>query len=214
MNKVAVFGTGQVGDTLANGFLGRGDAVMRASRDPSKLQAWKASATGEAAVGTFEEAAKWADTIVLAVKGTAAESVLDLAGIANLAGKVVIDTTNPIAEAPPQNGVLQYFTAANESLMERLQNKAPDARFVKAFNSVGSAFMVKPQFKSKPAMFICGNDPAAKQEAVAILESFGWQAVDMGAVEVARPIEALCQLWCAPGFTRNDWKHAFAWLTD
>ena len=118
------------------------------------------------------------------------------------------------AEAPPQNGVPQYFTGPNESLMERLQRKAPDARFVKAFNSVGSAFMIKPAFKSKPAMFICGNDPAAKQEVTAILESFGWQSVDMGAAEVARPIEALCQLWCAPGFARNDWKHAFAWLTD
>ena len=214
MKNVAVFGTGQVGDTLANGFLGRGDAVMRASRDPAKLQDWKSSAKGEASVGTFADAAKWADIIVLAVKGAAAESVLDLAGVANLAGKIVIDTTNPISEAPPQGGVLNYFTAANESLMERLQNKAPDAKLVKAFNSVGSTFMIKPSFKSKPAMFICGNDAGAKQEVSGVLETFGWQAVDMGGVEVARPIEALCQLWCAPGFLKNDWKHAFAWLTE
>jgi predicted dinucleotide-binding enzyme len=214
MKKVAVLGTGQVGDTLANGFLGRGDAVMRASREPSKLQAWKGSAQGEASVGTFADAAKWAETIVLAVKGAAAESVIDLVGVANLAGKVVIDTTNPISDAPPRGGVVQYFTAANESLMERLQNKAPDAKFVKAFNSVGSAFMIKPQFKSKPAMFICGNDAGAKQDVSGILETFGWQAVDMGGVEVAGPIEALCQLWCAPGFLKNDWKHAFAWLAD
>jgi len=214
MKKIAVFGTGQVGDVLANGFLGNGDAVMRASRDPAKLQTWKTGAKGEASIGTYAEAAKWADTIVLAVKGAAAESVLDLAGVANLAGKVVIDTTNPIGDAPPQGGVIQYFTAANESLMERLQKQAPNAKFVKAFNSVGSAFMVKPSFKSKPAMFICGNDAGAKQEVSGLLEKWGWQSVDMGGVEVARPIEALCQLWCAPGFLKNDWKHAFAWLTD
>ena len=214
MKKIAVFGTGQVGDTLANGFLGAGNAVMRASREPAKLQDWKASAKGEAAVGTLAEAAKWADIVVLAVKGTAAESALEQAGIANLAGKIVIDTTNPIADAPPQNGVLVYFTNANESLMERLQKKAPDAKFVKAFNSVGSAFMINPSFKTKPAMFICGNDAAAKQEVSALLEKFSWQPVDIGGVEAARPIEALCQLWCAPGFLKNDWKHALAWMND
>ena len=214
MKKIAVFGTGQVGDTLSNGFLANGDAVMRASREPAKLQEWKNGAKGEASIGTYADAAKWADIIVLAVKGSAAESVLDQAGIANLAGKVIIDTTNPIGDQPPQNGVLVYFTNANESLMERLQKKAPDARFVKAFNSVGSAFMVKPSFKSVPAMFICGNDAAAKQEVASILSAFKWQPVDIGGVEAARPIEALCQLWCAPGFLKNDWKHAFAWLTE
>jgi predicted dinucleotide-binding enzyme len=151
---------------------------------------------------------------VLAVKGTAAENAVDLAGAPNLTGKIVIDTTNPISDQPPQGGVVQYFTNANESLMERLQNKVPGAKLVKAFNSVGSAFMVKPAFKQKPAMFICGNDAAAKQEVSAIVERFGWQSVDMGGVEVARPIEALCQLWCAPGFLKNDWKHAFGWIQD
>lgn len=214
MKKIAVFGTGPVGDALANGFLGIGDAVMRASRDPAKLQDWKASAKGEASIGSFVDAAKWADTIVLAVKGAAAEAVLESAGIANLAGKTIIDTTNPIGEAPPQGGVLNYFTNANESLMERLQKKVPDAKLVKAFNSVGSTFMVQPKFSTKPAMFICGNDAGAKQDVSGVLEKFGWQAVDMGGVEVARPIEALCQLWCAPGFLKNDWKHAFGWITE
>lgn len=214
MKKIAVFGTGQVGDVLANGFLGIGDAVMRASRDPSKLAEWKSKAKGEASVGSYPEAAKWADLVVLAVKGSAAESVVALAGAGNLANKIVIDTTNPIADGPPQGGVIPYFTSPSESLMERLQKQVPAARFVKAWNSVGNAFMINPQFKIKPAMFICGNDAAAKQEVGAILERFGWQAVDMGGVEVARPIEALCQLWCAPGFLKNDWKHAFAWLTE
>lgn len=212
MKKVAVLGSGQVGEVLGNGFLQHGYAVMRGSREPAKLGAWKAAAKGECDTGTFDEAAAWADVIVLAVKGSAAEAVIDQAGVANLANKTIIDTTNPIADAPPQNGVIVYFTNANESLMERLQNKAPNARFVKAFNSVGSAFMVNPKFPSPPSMFICGNDAAAKTETTEILHAFGWETIDMGAVEAARPIEALCQLWCIPGFLRNDWAHAFKYL--
>lgn len=209
MQKVAVLGSGQVGDVLSNGFLKHGYAVMRATRDPQKLQAWKASATGEASVGTYAQAAAWADVIVLAVKGLVAEEVLDQAGAANLANKVVIDATNPIGSEPPQNGVIRYFTGPNESLMERLQTKVPGARFVKAFNSVGNALMVNPPIDPPPTMFICGNDAAAKQTTTEILTKFGWETADMGSVEAARPIESLCILWCIPGFLRNDWRHAF-----
>ena len=212
MKNVAVLGSGQVGETLGNGFLEHGFAVMRASREPAKLEAWKTSAKGKAQVGTYADAAAWGDIVVLAVKGTAAEAVLDQAGVANLAGKLIIDATNPIADQPPQNGVIVYFTNANESLMERLQKKAPQARFVKAFNSIGAAFMVNPKFELPPTMFICGNDAGAKSEASEILGKFGWEAVDMGPVEAARPIEALCQLWCLPGFLRNDWAHAFKYM--
>ena len=212
MKKIAILGSGQVGEVLAKGFLDAGHPVMRGSRDPSKLQTWKNSVSGDASTGTFAEAAQWGDVIVLAVKGTGAEAAVEQAGPANLAGKTVIDATNPISDEPPQNGVLRYFTSANESLMERLQLKAPEAKFVKAFNSVGNPFMVNPPFKPTPTMFICGNDAGAKQETTEIIEKFGWEAADMGSVEAARPIEALCQLWCAPGFLKNDWAHAFGWL--
>jgi 8-hydroxy-5-deazaflavin:NADPH oxidoreductase len=212
MKKVAILGSGQVGDALAKGFLDNGFPVMRASRDPEKLQAWKSGVKGEVTLGSYAEAAKWADVVVLAVKGSAAETVIEQAGAESLASKTVIDATNPIADAPPQNGCIVYFTNANESLMERLQAKAPKARFVKAFNSVGNMFMVNPPFKPMPTMFICGNDPGAKQEVTDILMKFGWEAADMGGVELARPIEALCQLWCAPGFLKNDWAHAFKYL--
>jgi predicted dinucleotide-binding enzyme len=212
MQKIAILGSGQVGDALAKGFLSFGHAVMRGTRDPSKLEKWKQEAQGAASVGTFADAAAWGEVIVLAVKGTAAEATIEQAGPANLAGKTILDATNPIADEPPDRGVIRYFTGANESLMERLQRKAPQARFVKAFNSVGSAFMVSPPFQPKPTMFICGDDASAKHEASEILTRFGWEAVDMGGVEVARPIEALCQLWCAPGFLQQDWAHAFKYL--
>ncbi len=213
MTKIAILGSGPVGEALAKGFLAHGNAVMRASREPEKLEAWKASASGDPQIGTYADAAKWGEVIVLCVKGSGAEATLELAGIENLAGKLVIDTTNPIAEGKPDHGVIRYFTNSNESLMERLQAKAPQAKFVKAWNSVGNMFMVNPPFKPTPTMFICGNDAGAKAEATKILEQFGWEAADMGLVESARPIEMLCQLWCARGMLHNDWAHAFKFLS-
>ncbi len=133
MKKVAVLGSGQVGEVLANGFLKKGYAVMRGSREPSKLGDWKAGAGANASTGTFAEAAAWGEIAVLAVKGSAAESVLDLAGAKNLAGKLVLDATNPIADAPPEDGVIKFFTGPNDSLMERLQKRVPDAKLVKAW---------------------------------------------------------------------------------
>jgi predicted dinucleotide-binding enzyme len=213
MSKIAVLGSGQVGQVLADGFLKHGHEVMRASREPAKLEKWKATAGAKAHVGSPAEAAKWGDSIVLAVKGSAAEAAVDQAGPQNLAGKLVMDATNPIADAAPQNGVLRYFTDLNESLMERLQRKAPDARFVKVFSSVGNAFMINPKLPGgPPTMFICGNDKGAKAEVKKILDQFGWDTADMGPVEAARAIEPLCMLWCIPGLTQNSWSHAFKLL--
>jgi predicted dinucleotide-binding enzyme len=204
--KVSVLGSGVVGETLANGFLKHGYEVMRSSRDPSKLSEWKTQSP-QGKVGTFEEGARFGDIVVLAVKGTAAES---LVRSLNLQGKTVIDATNPIAEAPPVNGVLQFFTGPNDSLMERLQKAAPGADFVKAFSCVGNAFMVNPKFSAgKPSMFIAGNSSTAKGRVREILTQFGWETEDMGSAEAARAIESLCMLWCIPGVLRNEWNHAF-----
>jgi len=218
MKKIAVLGSGQVGQVLSDGFLKNGYEVMRASREPSKLEGWKAaagkSASGsKAQVGTFPDAAKWADGVVLAVKGGAAVEAVNLAGVANLSGKTVMDATNPIADAAPDHGVLRYFTDLNESLMERLQKQAPDAHFVKVFSCVGNAFMVNPTFPGgPPTMFICGNDQGAKADVRVVLDKFGWDTADMGTVEAARAIEPLCMLWCIPGLTQNSWMHAFKLL--
>jgi len=211
-NTIGVLGSGIVGQVLAGGFLKYGYDVMVGTRDASKLSGWKSKNPG-GKVGSFEETAKFGNIIVLAAKGTAAGSTLKLAGAANLDGKVVIDATNPIDEVPPQNGVLKFFTSLDDSLMERLQKSYPGSKFVKAFNSVGNAFMVNPDFNGiKPTMFICGNDDAAKKEVVEILTRFGWESEDMGKAEAARAIEPLCMLWCIPGFIRNQWTHAFKLL--
>jgi predicted dinucleotide-binding enzyme len=194
---------------LASGFVKHGHEIMFGTRDARKLADWIAQHR-KAQTGTFADAAKFGDVVVLAVKGTVAAEPLRAAGSANLAGKVVIDATNPIADAPPVNGVLKFFTNLDESLMERLQREFPNARFVKAFNSVGNPLMVNPQFKEgKPTMFICGNDEAARQTVRGILDQFGWDTADMGKAEGARAIEPLCMLWLIPGFLRNEWSHAF-----
>jgi predicted dinucleotide-binding enzyme len=213
MNKVAVLGSGQVGEVLADGFLKYGYEVMRGTREPSKLAAWKSKSGRKATVGTFADAARFGEIFVLAVKGAAAEAVVDACGAGSLAGKTVIDTTNPIADKPPVNGVLAFFTDLDDSLMERLQRKVPAARFVKAFSCVGNAFMVNPQLPGgPPTMFICGNDSGAKAAVKGILERFGWETEDLGAIEVARAIEPLCILWCIPGLTQRGWSHALKLL--
>ncbi len=208
--NVGILGSGAVAQVLARGFAEAGHTVHIGSREPSKLAEFS-NATGIPA-GTFASVASTAELVVLAVKGTAAESVVaDLSE--QLAGRTVIDTTNPIADAPPENGVLRYFTDANDSLMERLQRRAPQARFVKAWNSVGNPFMIHPTFPGgRPTMFICGNDADAKALVASLLEGFGWSAEDMGSAASARAIEPLCQLWCARGFLSNQWNHAFALL--
>jgi 8-hydroxy-5-deazaflavin:NADPH oxidoreductase len=213
MKRIGILGSGIVGQTLANGFLKHGYEVMIGTGDVTKLAEWKTNAGEKASTGSFSEAAVFGDLIILAVKGTAALEGIKKAGASNLAGKTVIDTTNPIADAPAENGVLRFFTGLDESLMEMEQKAYPEIHFVKAFNSVGNPFMVNPKFPGgKPTMFICGNNDAAKAEVTAILDQFGWETEDMGKAEGARAIEPLCMLWCIPGLLRNQWTHAFKLL--
>lgn len=210
--KVGVLGSGDVAKTLASGFLKHGHAVTVGSREPGKLAEWK-DKNPKGATGSFADAAQFGELIVLAVKGKAAADALQLANAKNLAGKPFVDACNPIEEAPPVNGVLQFFTSPNQALMEQLQKEFQDAHLVKAFNSVGSHNMVDPKFPGgKPTMFICGNDDRAKKTVTGILDEFGWETADMGKAEAARAIEPLCMLWCIPGFLRNEWTHAFKLL--
>jgi len=208
--KIGVLGSGQVGEVLANGFLKHGYDVMRGTREPGKMEKWQPPGGAKAQIGSFADTAKFGEIVVLAVRGSAAESVVQLAGLENLAAKTVIDTTNPISDLPPTNGVLHYFTTLEDSLMERLQRRVPQAKFVKAFSCVGNAYMVDPKLPGgPPTMFICGNDPGAKHDVEEILKKFGWDIEDLGGVEAARAIEPLCMLWCLPGLTQNRWTHAY-----
>jgi 8-hydroxy-5-deazaflavin:NADPH oxidoreductase len=209
--KIGVIGSGDVGKVLASGFLKHGHEVVIGTRDPAKLAAW-AKANPKGRVGSFADAAQFGEAVVLAVQGAVALEAVAAAGARALEGKVVMDATNPIG-GPPEKGVLKFFTSLDESLMERLQKAQPKTRFVKAFSSVGNRRMVNPDFGGlRPTMFICGNDAGAKATVTKILDQFGWDTEDMGGAEAARAIEPLCMLWCIPGFTRNQWTHAFKLL--
>jgi predicted dinucleotide-binding enzyme len=211
MPTFGVLGSGEVGQVLAKGLKDHGYEVRIGSRTPAKLAQYSKE-TGITA-GTFGEVSRWGEALVLSVRGSAAESVMGLVGKEQAGGKLIIDTTNPLTEEPPEQGVLRSFTGPNESLMERLQRAYPAAHFVKAFNSVGSARMVDPDFQGvRPTMFYCGNDAGAKATVARVLDQFGWDAADMGGAIAARAIEPLAMLWCIPGFLQDSWTHAFKLL--
>lgn len=214
MKNIGILGSGEVGQTLAEGFLKNGYKVCLGTGHPDKLNDWKSQQGDNISIGSFSDAAKFGDLLVLAVKGDAALKVMDSVDADDIAGKTIIDTTNPIEPEPPVNGVLKFFTSINQSLMEALQKAFPAANFVKAYNCVGASLMVNPDFGGiKPTMFICGNSQDAKNEVREINTLFGFDTEDMGGVEGGRAIEPLCLLWCIPGFLRNEWTgHAFKLL--
>jgi hypothetical protein len=208
--KIGIIGSGTVAQTLAAGFLEDKHEVMLGTGSPAKLAEFTGKHAG-AKVGSFADTAAFGDLVVLAVKGDAAESIVT--GVAaKLAGKPVADTTNPLDGKPPVDGVLTFFTAANESLLGRLKRAAPEAHWVKCWNTVGAPVMVRPKYAGgPPTMFICGDD-AGKAAVKPLLEAFGYQAADVGGVRSAAPLESLCILWCIPGFRDNSWGHAFKLL--
>lgn len=194
--NVGVLGSGIVGRTLGAGFLKHGHQVMLGTRDPNKgdVTEWLRK-TPDARAGTFKEAARFGEMVVLAVLGRAVHELIDLAGPANFSDKTIMNATSPLADEPPVNGVLKYTTGLNESLSEQIQAELPDAHVVKAFNSVGNPLMIDPQFsQGTPTMFYCGNNDAAKAQAADIIRQFGWEPYDCGTIVSARALEPLCML--------------------
>ena len=210
--KIAILGSGDVARSLGAGLQRKGHATMLGTSDPAKLTDWAAGVPG-ARVGSFADAAAFGELVILAVKGSAALEAVQRAGAGTLAGKTVIDATNPIADAAPVDGVLRFFTTLDDSLLEQLQREYPALHFVKAFNSVGHGFMIDPAFEGgPPTMFIAGNDAKAKAAVATLLREVGWQPADMGTAVAARAIEPLCMLWCIPGLRDDQWTHAFKLL--
>jgi 8-hydroxy-5-deazaflavin:NADPH oxidoreductase len=212
--RVGVIGSGQVGRALAAGFASRGHEVTIGTRAPEEnddLQAWAARHDG-VAIGTFAAAAESGEIVVLATRGTAVEEAIRTAGLQHFAGKVVIDATNPLAPDPATGGP-GLAVGHTDSGGETVQRALPDARVVKAFNTVGNALMVDPGFASRRPMFIAGNDEAAKATVARILDDFGWDAFDVGGIEQSRQLESLVLLWVAVGRRRGAYDHAFTFVT-
>lgn len=210
---VGILGTGDVGRAIGKGFIALGHAVTIGGRDAAneKALAWAREAGAAASVGTFRDAASVGEIIVLATLGIANERAIQMAGIENFRGKVLIDATNPLdfsGGIPPKLAV-----SGNDSGGERVQRLLPDARVVKAFNTVGNAFMFRPDFPDGPPdMFICGDDAEAKAKVSGILDDFGWGVVDVGGIESSRYLEAMCMVWVIAGVRSGSWNQAFKML--
>jgi 8-hydroxy-5-deazaflavin:NADPH oxidoreductase len=211
--RIGIFGTGDVGRALGRGFAMLGHEVKMGSRDANneKARAWASEVGPLATAGTFADAARFAEMGVLATLWSGTQSALSMAGAQNLAGKVLIDATNPLVFTPGAPPALAL--GHTDSGGEQVQRWVPHAKVVKAFNIVGHPHMVKPQFPGGPPdMFICGNDAAAKTSVTAILTGFGWNTIDIGGIEGARLLEPMCILWVLYGTRTNSWNHAFKLL--
>jgi 8-hydroxy-5-deazaflavin:NADPH oxidoreductase len=208
--KVGVLGSGDVGQALGRGFVNRGHDVKLSSRNPKgeAVTTWLSKVKGKASTGTYVEAARHGEVVVLATQGSAAEEVIRTAGVANFKGKLVIDVTNPLAFEGASPGL---FVGLTDSLGERIQRLLPDAKVVKAFNTVPNTQMVDPKFAGgAPPMMIAGDDAAAKKQVVGILKEFGWPgSLDLGGIQTARWLEASVMLWVLAGTALGRWDHAF-----
>lgn len=211
--KIGILGTGDVGRALGNGFVAKGHEVKMGSREArnEKARAWVQGAGPKASAGTFADAARFGEVVVLATLWEGTENAVKLAGAENMAGKVVIDTTNPLdfSQGLPPRLAVGHTSSGGE----QVQRWLPKTRVVKAFNIVGNAHMVDPQFPGGPPdMFIAGNDAEAKKTVTGILTSFGWPTIDIGGIEGARLLEPMCILWVGYGVKTGTWNHAFKLL--
>jgi len=211
--KIGMLGSGVVGQSLGSGFISIGHEVMMGSRHPGKdeIKAWKAKAGNKASAGTFAEAAAFGDMAVLATQWSGTENAIRLAGPENLAGKVVIETTNPLSFRP--KALPGLAVGGQDSAGEQVQRWLPKARVVKAFNTVNHAHMVKPAFPGGPPdMFICGNDDEAKKLVAGFCREFGWGVIDTGGIEAARLLEPLALIYIQNAIRTGYWDYAFKLL--
>ncbi|HTP56488.1 MAG TPA: NAD(P)-binding domain-containing protein [Thermoplasmata archaeon] len=207
--RAGILGSGDVAKVLGRGFAKHGYEVMLGTREPKKLDGWKREAGPRASVGSFGDAARFGDPVILATNGAATEAAIELAGPPTFAGKLVLDATNPLDFShgmPPG-----LFLGTTDSLGERVQKRLSSAHVVKCFNTVGNVRFIDPKFAAGPVkMLICGNDAAAKKRTEEILKELGWAgALDVGGIDGARWLEALVPLWVRAGATLNAWDHAF-----
>lgn len=210
--RIGILGTGDVGRALGTGFTTLGHEVMIGSRDAANPRArdWAGRLGTHASVGTFEQAAKFAQLAVLATAWSGTGNALGLAGAENLARKVLIDATNPLdfSSMPPRLAL-----GHSDSGGEQVQRWVPAARVVKAFNTVGNAHMFRPSFPGGPPdMFICGNEADAKGTVSRILNEFGWEVVDLGPLAQARYLEPLAMVWITHAIVTKTRDHAFKLL--
>lgn len=208
--KIAVIGSGDVGQALAKGLVACGHSVIIGTRDTSKKDLkWTKKHKARLKVGSFAEAADFGEIAILAVAWHAAENVLSIIR-PELSGKIVIDVTNPLifneGEAP------ELAIGHDMSAGEMVQQSLADSHVVKTLNTISYKHMVNPKFKSgTPTMFMCGNNESAKAHVRSLLSELGWSDVqDIGPIEKSRLLEPLCLLWIEYGALNDTWDHAIS----
>lgn len=209
---VGILGNGDVGVALAKGFVAHGFQVVFGTRDTSSEKSRKAlAAVPGSRAANYGDAAREASLAVVALPWSGVASGLALAGADDLAGKLVIDVSNPLDFS---TGVPALAIGFSNSAGETVQRLLPSARVVKAFNIITAGHMVNPKLPDGvPDMFIAGNDAAAKAEVGEILRLFGWrEPIDMGDISASRLLEPLAMVWISYGFRNNHWTHAFSLL--
>lgn len=214
--KVSIQGTGSVGQTLAKAFLKEGHEVTIGSRNPERPELKEyLDENSEIACMSNSDSARDAEIVVMAVQGRVVESAIEEIGKENLEGRVIIDATNDLVwedeNKPPKPG-----RSYPESIGKMIQEIVPTAKVVKAFNIIVASKMYKPSYgEGTPAMFICGDDEAAKDMVREILKAFGWTEIhDLGGIDQSYLLEGLAMLWIKFAFDNQKWDHGFALLMD
>jgi 8-hydroxy-5-deazaflavin:NADPH oxidoreductase len=210
--KIGIIGSGVVGQELGKGFIRLGHEVKIGTRDISKLSDWQKQAGVKGTAGSFEEAAKFGELMVLATFWSGTENAIKLAGIENFSNKILIDATNPLDFS--QGPLPKMAVSPGNSGGEQIQKWLPKSKVVKAFNTISAHIMINPKLEEgEPDLFIAGNDDAAKKEVTSFAEKLGWKSViDMGDISQAYWLETLAMIWIYYGFKFNNWTHAFKLL--
>lgn len=208
--KIGIIGSGQVGQSLGKGLSEAGHEVMVGTRSPEKLKGFL-EANRTVRIGMSLEAAGYGEVVILAIKGTVVDEVLPSLK-QQLAGKVVIDVTNPLVFS--DSGEPGLSVGHNNSGGEIVQRLLPDSKVVKTLNIINHAHMIRPMYEDgTPIMFVAGDDANAKGQVSDLLRSLGWQdIVDLGGIDKSRLLESLCLLWVQYGVIRDTWSHAVAVL--
>jgi predicted dinucleotide-binding enzyme len=197
--RVGVLGTGRVGQTLGSALLRLGHEVRMGSRRAGNeaAVAWASEVGGPATEGTFADAAGFGELIVNATAGSASLQALELAGAEQLAGKVLVDVSNPLDTS---KGMPPTLTVCNDdSLGEQIQRAFPEVRVVKTLNTVNASVMVQPSLvPGRHTVFLSGDDADAKAQTGELLRAFGWPGdaiLDLGGIDTARGPEMYLPLW-------------------
>ncbi|WP_036679511.1 NADPH-dependent F420 reductase [Daejeonella oryzae] len=213
MKKIAVLGTGMVGNTIGTKLIELGYTVMMGSRSANneKAQAWVAAVGEKASAGTFEDAAKFGEIIFNCTKGEASLEAIRMAGIENFTGKTVIDIANPLDFSKGMPPSLIPELSNTNSLGEEIQKLIPDGNVVKTLNIVNCEVMVDAKRSGgDPTMFLCGNKADAKEEVKTILQQFSWSdIIDLGDITTARGTEMLLPIWLRTWFATGNGYFAF-----